>query len=1202
MRRFVLVVSYIAVLLLQASVLEAKTPAWLADEHPRLLATQAELAGLQAKLTTPGTPSSAIWSEFLTTYRKHVSFYDYADGAVLYWISGGTNTSAADQAIANAQDMMTTYPGGIIPSTQNLSDYPTQWWRYHNLLLTYDFAYGRLTPTQRNTFRDYIAREGELCSASGPSWAAGNIHMAFALCVLGSAIVLEGTDMSKDIHDEAIHRGSSANTPDSLSYPSDASAFTVSSGPGGTGTVYRENTDFIYRWTNQCSDPRCIDWSPSGAGTVEPGAGATYYVSYHWTANYPDWKNEGRRAFENHLAYDWRDGIYSGGLNPYGNLSAGYIPYFAEMLKRDLGIDYSKNDDIRKLVDPYIYERLPPGYQRWFNTINDTNSPGSNGLIYPTGGTYRTWMQSVVAWATKVWANDPEGYAQRAEWIWTKYYRTFSGGTFSLPDADWRTAFWLNDSLQASYPAPATPAITWPKHRYFRGKEVVYTRSSWSDTDTTATLASFVAGNHNYQNEHDQGDSGSFTFYSTGEDWAIDPGYQDSPASGGSLLDHNSTGIDGQGFAPTGIYAPPVNSYYNPEYGGFSHFDRVVLTDYASALKAELTGAWSLSSIPAVDHDQRYFAVITGDKAPYIVIADDIQKDNGTHTYDWYLHTGPNNVISLSAQHALITGSITGAKLDVYTLEPSGVSMSQAPGVAASYGAHQRLKISSAATVNPHFLHVLLPTASSLTAPTVVTAAILGGTRGTVTWPDGAVDLILWRHGSGTLSSSGIVSDAKLTIIRQRNSSVLGALMIDGRSVVLNGQSIIKVVDGIKPATVVAFGATAGVAGIDSSMIRLNLPFVTSALIEDGGVSATIAKNGNVEVINAPLPFDEMRRGAGVRYFEDFESGYAHNFYRYNKATDPNLFLIKNGALELNETALGGGEYPAIVRRDSTVWRRTHIFPTIIPPLEHGDAITSFRFRFSQNSSSQRKFRVYLRTHDRDPIDWEINQDYVRVEFNAKSGGVTANTVSVGQRINGNLSPPDGNDGITNAVASASAVIDNTSWHTVSVYLKGTTLRLTVDGNQLISATLPVAAPTAPASGYIQWFVSGSDPVLLDDVKVEAIDTTGPAAPTSGTISVSPAGTGSVAVSYDDGMSSDTEGLVVFESAASILPDTAVNTLSQIGTSNLTGSSTISGGHVNLYHAVAARDRSGNLSVLLPLSLDQKVPAAPSNLQVTSHP
>lgn len=1174
----------------------SKQPAWTPSDHPRLIVTAAERGALVAKLTTPGTISNAVWNSFLTTNRANSAGINYADGAIIYWIAG--NATAGRQAIDRAKRFMTDFPDGLTP---NISGVDLNWWRYRDYLLIYDFAYDLLTPTEQQQFKEFMVLQGAKCEAGAPAWFAGNIHTKWTFCLYGSAVLLEGENITITVSDEAVVRGSTANGADLLRYPSDAANIGINDSPGQSGSQYHLNTDFLYRYVPGCG--RCLDWSPSGSGTNEPSPGTTYYVSYTVTPNLQRWKSVGRQAFENYLSYQWRDGYYSAGLNPYGTITAEMIPYFVEMFKRDLGVDYSQNRDLKRMIDLYLYERLPSvpsGVTRRFNTLNDTagwTDFYGDAWLYPRQLGYRVWLRPFVAWATAAYQHDPEGYGDRYRWFWTQAYRNVNGTVKFTDDPDWREAWWINNQAFGEYPVTTIPNPTWSKHRYFRGKEVVYSRTdNWGVTDRNATLLSFVAGPHNYQNEHDQGDAGSFTFFSQNEDWAIDPGYgYDTTGEGYNLYDHNSVGIDGGGFNVSGVYGVP---YATPQFGGFAHFDDVVLTDQASALKAELTDAWTLTTTPYLKNDERYALLLNGSQPSYLIVADDIQKDSGPHSYEWYLHTGPGNTIAVNGSVTTIggvRGGVNSPNMEVHTLNPAAPSITQSTANVGTVGVHPRLQVKATNTINPYFLHLLIPSQPSQ-KPSVTTSTVANGTVARVTWLNGTIDTILWRHGAGTISGNGVTTDGKLTMVRELNNQVTGFAVIDGRSITRQSQPLLNVLDGTQTVTVTAFGANLGIQGTDVARVIIALPTITAATLEDGLVTLPISNDGSSVFLNAGLPLAEMRRGAGIRYDETFDSGYADNLFRFNLSVQPaEQFLATSGALELLPTSY---DWPSITTRDSTTWRRADIFPTVIPPLEHGDAIVSFKYKFTDSTSATKKFRVYLRTEDRNPVDWSTNQDYVRLELNATNGNVVKNEITLGQRVNGSWASIDDNDVLTATLPSTNAVINDTDWHTASVRLLGDAARVTIDGSTVIDATLPTTIPTAPAAGYIQWKVVGSSPVRIDDIAVASIDQTRPVSPTAGGLAIGLNGNGNLNLFYNQGTSTDAQTVTLYESANPINADTDPTTLAVIVASSATSPSfAFTNADRTKYHAVSVKDPSGNESPLLPLTVDTEPPAAITDLR-----
>lgn len=1176
----------------------SKTPSWALGEHPRLIASAAEKSSIVAKLTTPGTVSSAIWTSFLTNNFKSNN-RNYADGAFLYWITG--DATSGQEAIAAAESWIDNVPNGIEPSSGSFS---AAWYNYQDLLLTYDFTYDLLTPQQKTKFINYIALQGAKCDAAGAGYAPGNINTLWMFCEYGSAMLLEGANVSLPVADEPVIHGGSG-TAEKLRYVIDSSNFKITDNPGQPTADYTENVDYLYRYVANCG-ARCIDWSPSGTGTKEPGIGQTYYVSYTFTPNLVRWKSATRSAIEYHLSYQWHDGYYNGGLNPYGNLVSEELPFLIEMLRRDTGIDYSQDPDVKRAVDMYLYSKLPStnaGVPQRFNTINDTGgwtNYDADAWTYPWPSfpNYKSWIRPFVAWGTSAYANDPEGYDQRYTWLWTQAYRNADGSIKYTPVPDWREALWIsNAALAPYYNTTATQPASWPPVRYFRGKEIIYARTDdWNTPDSNAALMSIVAGNHNYQNEHDQGDAGSFTFFSAGDDWAIDPGYGNTETGDGlNLYDHNSVGIDGGGYNVSGAYGVPATT---ANFGGFARFDDVALATGASTAIANLTNAWTLTSTPYVQRNLRYTTMISGAERPYLIVADDIQKDSGTHSYEWYLHTGIGNTVSVSGNRATITGGRAGATMDLYSLGPESVAITSADSYVGNLGTHKRLVVKASGVQQARFLHLLIPSSPSTAKPSVTNSAVTGGTQAVVNWPDGTTDTVLWNYaGSSITGSNGITSDAKLTVVRSSGSSTTGLVAVAGRSVQRNNTPLLSVADGNAPITVSAFGPTAALYATDAAEIRLGLPFVTAAAIEDGTVSIPVYNDGTAAFINAGLPLAEVRRNNGVRFAQDFSNDYVGDLFRFNLSKNPaEQFGVVNGALELRETP---SEWPSFSKRDSTPWRRTGIFPTVIPPLDHADANFAWRFKFSDGSAQTKKFSTYFRVRDRNPVDWTTNQDYVRVEFNAMESNTAKNQVTVGQRINGAWAAISDNDVLTASLPSASTALNDTNWHTVSVKLLGNDVTVTVDGVTAITGTLPTAIPAAPASGYTQWKVTGASPVLLDDLSFTAIDQTNPVPPTMGSLLVGLDGSGSMNLTYGNGSSTDAQSVVLYESLSPISAGTDPATLTAIATGSATAPSvSFSGASRTAYHAVSVRDGNGNTSPLLPLFVDTEPPAAISDLRI----
>lgn len=144
-------------------------------------------------------------------------------------------------------------------------------------------------------------------------------------------------------------------------------------------------------------------------------------------------------------------------------------------------------------------------------------------------------------------------------------------------------------------------------------------------------------------------DKGSFTFYSHGLRLAADAGVLFFGSEG-----HNTILIDGRGQSPGG---PSFNdaivwATLFSGIGDFTHID--VQPAYQYRLEYTVTGTnkvdwtqleygrglpfhWVTNS--PVQRADRFTVYVRGNVQPYVIVADDIQKDDQPHRYEWLLHT-----------------------------------------------------------------------------------------------------------------------------------------------------------------------------------------------------------------------------------------------------------------------------------------------------------------------------------------------------------------------------------------------------------------------------------------------------------------------------------------------------------------------------------------------------------------------------------
>jgi hypothetical protein len=183
------------------------------------------------------------------------------------------------------------------------------------------------------------------------------------------------------------------------------------------------------------------------------------------------------------------------------------------------------------------------------------------------------------------------------------------------------------------FPAMSDPAKVLPLAEHFQGRGLVVCRSGFGPDDLyLATEAGpHVAG-------HDQADKGTFTLYAYGADLAIDSGYGNDgePRKSGSAYAHNVVLIDGEG--------QPMR-YHNQSSGhitGFHHSKLLdwVRTDARDAWGIRYDGDWRPSTTTPVKRAERTLLYVRGAAGvpPYVVVMDDIIKDDQEHDYTWQWH------------------------------------------------------------------------------------------------------------------------------------------------------------------------------------------------------------------------------------------------------------------------------------------------------------------------------------------------------------------------------------------------------------------------------------------------------------------------------------------------------------------------------------------------------------------------------------
>ncbi|MGQ9731933.1 MAG: heparinase II/III domain-containing protein [Candidatus Zipacnadales bacterium] len=177
------------------------------------------------------------------------------------------------------------------------------------------------------------------------------------------------------------------------------------------------------------------------------------------------------------------------------------------------------------------------------------------------------------------------------------------------------------------------PSKYLPLAMHFRGRGLVVSRTGFNPDDVHLAIE---AGPH--AAGHDQSDKGTFTLRAYGADLAIDSGYGNDgdPLKSSSSFGHNVVLIDGEG--------QPMR-YHNQSSGHITGFHHSNLLDW---IRVDAREAWSVrydadwiprpsSPVKRADRTFLFIRPVLG-VPPYLVVYDDIVKDEQEHEYTWQWH------------------------------------------------------------------------------------------------------------------------------------------------------------------------------------------------------------------------------------------------------------------------------------------------------------------------------------------------------------------------------------------------------------------------------------------------------------------------------------------------------------------------------------------------------------------------------------
>lgn len=236
-----------------------------------------------------------------------------------------------------------------------------------------------------------------------------------------------------------------------------------------------------------------------------------------------------------------------------------------------------------------------------------------------------------------------------AKWLWLN-----TGGRNKRDP--WRI-IWANDVSPQSPPEAGEPLSA-----HFPERGLAVFRTGWEAQD----LMFAVEAGQYFPITHDQADKGHFTLYGRGGWWAVDSGYGNNrePEGKAQTVAHNCVLVDGRGQAITGAGVGTdgaILDYRASEKVGYA---------LADATDAYRRNTRDEVGVPLERAHRHCFFVRPGEGvAAYAIVVDDIVVDGAGHAYDWLLHTGSRNRVTLG-EGGFTIEALTVASGGAYIVTP----------------------------------------------------------------------------------------------------------------------------------------------------------------------------------------------------------------------------------------------------------------------------------------------------------------------------------------------------------------------------------------------------------------------------------------------------------------------------------------------------------------------------------------------------
>ena len=505
-------------------------------------------------------------------------------------------------------------------------------------------------------------------------------------------------------------------------------------------------------------------------GAIPVGAHGLLLTAIRGESKHPEfdrWFSEClRKMSQNYFALTWR-------ANGLCNEGPGYAHYhknctqFADALRRTGGPDWIARSGAVNAMHYLRHQWMPQGR---CGTVGDNTEYGRRVFqaIYLLG--IREMRDAAGLWTF-------EKYADRE-----------------------RTEAFLQLLYYPGDLKPASPrALDLPTSHYFEFDRnragYLFSRSEWDNE-----RAHWFAFATRYENaNHAHYDMNSFVFTAFGEEFAAHTNiYPYSHPMHGADLEHNIVIVDQGGMAVAdnpgsagddGSILGYLTGCGTGEFGDYargdarrSYADRSVPTD-TPAIQAE-----------------RAVAFVKEGPNPYVVVADNIRKDDAEHDYRWQWYTMAHDIEGDGSVAAPFRIRGQKAHCKIVFLEPAQprhdfqVVRNEAPRRSDRWGL-LRVRLRSVAA---HFFALGIAWEDGAMEPSVQPGPPVAGAAGAISVVirgDGYEDLIVWQPGAaGALLRCGdLETDALMTVVRSLGDGIPTAYLLgDGTRLRVGGRELVE--------------------------------------------------------------------------------------------------------------------------------------------------------------------------------------------------------------------------------------------------------------------------------------------------------------------------------------------------------------------------------------------------------------------------